>query len=257
MFYGGVDAVKSLISGNSVTISKLALKIVAGRTAPHLYYIIVLIQLTIIAPLLLKVIRGKGKWILYLITPVWLICIYIWCYTMGEVPPLYHTFFPAWIGFYVWGMECRNKKYECFRWIWLIPVAVLMEVAEAYISLKLGAPVAFSCTQLRFSSFLLACSVIRVFLGMTDKSCSERRIAKRLEYIGDKSYGIYFIHYIFILSVRSILNHIQVEVAGITWFIPAVISFIVALSGSLAVMKIGRLILDNCGLSKLADVIGF
>lgn len=245
------------MSESPMALWKLALKIVTGRTAPHLYYIVALTQLTIIAPLLLKLIRGKGKRILYLITPVWLIYVYIWTYIKGEMPPLYHTLFPAWIGFYVWGLECRNRNHESLRWIWLIPVAVLMEIAEAYASLKFGAPVAFSCTQIRLSSFLLAYFVIRVFLGMKFETVFDRRIDTLMEYIGDKSYGIYYIHYFFILLIRPILTQVQVEVAGITWFVPAVISFFVALCGSLAIMKIGRFIMNSCGLSKLADVIGF
>jgi len=61
---------------------------------------LVLMQLTVLTPFLIKVIRQQ-RWarVLFLLTPFYLIGLYSYTLIKGEQLPFYQTFFPAWFVF--------------------------------------------------------------------------------------------------------------------------------------------------------------
>lgn len=253
-----ISSIKAYVFGSElIEPAKIAVKIITGETAPHLYFIVVLLQLTIITPLLIKCIDSGYSKILYAITPVWLIFLYYRCYSNGTMPPLYQYVFPAWIGFYVWGLESKGKTYKGLKRPITFGVVVILEIIEAYYSLRFGFPVNFACSQIRISAFLLAMIVVRLFIGVQESSTHISLVSKALTYLGDHSYGIYFIHYFFILLCARAVKSLTVNLLGITWLFQAAVSFAAALFGSLIVIYIGRKVLCSLKMERVADILGF
>ncbi|SFG64978.1 acyltransferase [Oribacterium sp. WCC10] len=257
-FYALISFIRAYVSGGElIGVVPFAVRIITGKSAPHLYYIVVLLQLTVITPLLIKCIESGYSKILYAVTPIWLIFIYYWCYLNGTMPPLYQYVFPAWIGFYVWGLESRNKTCKGIKSLILPGVAIILEIIEAYYSLRLGFPTNFACSQIRISAFLLATIVVRLFIGVQVSSTQMSLVSKAFAYLGDHSYGIYFIHYFFIILCARVVKSLTVNLLGITWMFQAAISFVVALFGSLIVIFIGRKVLCFLRMERIADILGF
>ncbi len=256
-FYALISFVRAYVSGDElIGVVSFAVQIITGKSAPHLYYIVVLLQLTVITPLLLKCIDNGYSKILYAVTPIWMILLYYWCYSKGTMLPLYQYVFPAWIGFYVWGLESRGKTIRAGNTHLLFGVAVILEIVEAYCSLKHGFPVNFACSQIRISAFLLATIVVRLFIGTQVSATHMNWVSKVLAYLGDHSYGIYFIHYFFILLCAKTVKSLTVNLFGITWIFQAAISFVAALFGSLILIYIGRKVLCFIGMKRAADILG-
>ena len=108
-----------------------------GKAATPLYYIIVMIQLTIMTPWLVK---SRKKW-MYLVSPAYLVIIYTYNIVTGTMPLLYETLFPAWFFFYLLGMDCRSGNIK--KWIkkvniyWVV-VALFVSIVEAFILKIIG-----------------------------------------------------------------------------------------------------------------------
>ena len=104
-----IYTVKNVLFGDNVEWKSVLFDFLTGRVAAPLYYILVLFQLTLLTPFILK--KAGKKW-LYLITPVYLCVIYIWTVIAGAPPRLYGTVFPAWLLFYLLGIDCRAGRLE-------------------------------------------------------------------------------------------------------------------------------------------------
>lgn len=76
-------------------------RFVVEKSATPFYYIVVLIQLTVITPWLVKVVKEdrEEKVLLWLVIPCYLLYLYAWNFTTGSSSRLYETLFPAWFGF--------------------------------------------------------------------------------------------------------------------------------------------------------------
>lgn len=136
-------------------------RFIVGKSATPFYYIVVLIQLTVITPRLVNVVKESKiiKNLLWLITPCYLLYIYVWNLTTGFSPRLYETLLPAWFGFYYLGINVRcGLKLKCSRWKVLIAWAV--SCVEALALRKLGMNVGFYTSQITFGSFLYSVAVI-------------------------------------------------------------------------------------------------
>ena len=254
--YTLLNYIRLYVSGNELFgASTFMVQIITGKSAPHLYYIVVLLQLTTITPLLIKCIESGYSKLLYITTPVWLIYIYYWCYTHSKMPPLYQSFFPTWIGFYVWGLECRTKKCKGLKTPLLFGIAIILEVVEAYFSLFYGSPTNFACSQIRISAFFLAAIVVKMFIGTKEITTHKSLVSKAVVYLGDHSYGVYYIHYFFIMLCAKVVKSLSISILGITWLFQAIILFAVTLFGSLIVMHIGRKILCFLGMKRVADIL--
>ena len=61
------------------------------------YFIVVLMQLAVITPWLVKSVKQNGiiSRILWLVMPVYLVYLYTWNYIVGISPRIYETLFPA------------------------------------------------------------------------------------------------------------------------------------------------------------------
>lgn len=125
-----------------------------GKAATPFYYIVVLVQLTLLTPWL---VRMKNRRWLYMVTPIYLVILYIYNLATGSMPRLYETVFPAWFSFYVLGLDCRSGKWVnvCRRAKnWWIAAVLGLSIIEAFVLLRAGCAIGFVSSQIRFGSFL-------------------------------------------------------------------------------------------------------
>ena len=103
-----------IASQEPINIIKTVAKLLLGLSSGHLYYILVLIQLTLITPFLIKIIQSnrKGSKVLFLVTPLYLLMLYVYSAVFKEQFLFYQTFFSAWFGFYYYGLWVKIKGYK-------------------------------------------------------------------------------------------------------------------------------------------------
>lgn len=201
------------INKDEILNLKVPIKILLGLYSGPLYYILVLLQLIILLPFLIKVIEKRNIFSksLYLITPFYLCLLYWYTIKFGKNPGtglFYATLFPAWFIFYYLGVWLKirgnkiifNKKSS----IIMISLALLLSMVESDILVKMNSTMYIS--QIKLSSFLYSISLISLFLNFQNTYSKRFKI---LEYLGENSYGIYFVHVFFIILFSKVLNNIN------------------------------------------------
>ena len=210
---------------DGVTLWHIVYALICGKAATPLYYVVVMIQLTIITPWL---IRHRRKW-MYLITPAYLVIIYTYNLVTGTVPLLYETLFPAWFFFYLLGMDCRSEKIG--KWIkkiniyWVV-IALLISIAEAVILKTVGCADGFATSQIKFGSFMYAATLA---LWLINNRTEPRR--NILSITGDYSYGIFYCHMLILWGVRKVieltgLNNIWILNFGLCFILTVAVSIV-------------------------------
>lgn len=264
---------RSFLLGEHIDWIKTFLQIILGRTAPHLYYIVVLIIFTIFTPFLVSCIRTRRKSMkitIFLLTPLWL-CYLYWFSSRHQALPKVYNYIPlTWIGFYTLGLSVRDEivKLKFYHGsmaermiqgnrifiILLIPIAI--EIAEAHLIVGAGGLESFACSQVWMSSFLMAFSIVLIFENCHIRS-DTTGACKFLAIIGDYSYGIYFVHYYFVLAGNKIIRTLPFALHEMKWCVDTLIVFPIALLGSLLFIILIRMLLKKNHLTKYATFIGF
>ena len=233
---------------DGITLRHIVYALICGKAATPFYYIVVMIQLTIITPWLL---RHRKKW-MYLVTPAYLVILYTYNIMTGTVPLLYETLFPAWFFFYLLGMDCRsgnignwtNKINICW-----VAIALLVSIAEAFILKIVGCADGFVISQIRFGSFMYA--ALFAFWLLKKENKSERNI---LSITGDYSYGIFYCHMLILWVVRKVI-----QLAGLNnvWILNFCLCFILTSIGSFVFVWIVRNLAHKLKCDKVLILIGF
>lgn len=233
---------------DGITFRHIVYSLICGKAATPFYYIIVMIQLTIITPWL---IRHRKKW-MYLVTPGYLVIIYTYNIMTGTVPLFYETLFPAWFFFYLFGMDCRSENIG--KWIvrinisWVV-IALFVSMAEAFILKLIGCADGFITSQIKFGSFIYT-AVLAVWLLKRDKE-QKRNL---LSITGDYSYGIFYCHMLILWIVRKVF-----ELAGLNnvWILNLGLCFILTAIGSFVLVWIVRRVTHKLKCEKVLLLIGF
>lgn len=197
-----------------IDITETIIGLLFGLSQGHLYYIVVLIQLTLITPFVVKYIKAKrAKVFMFLITPIYILCTYYYVVKYSKQMPNYQTFFPAWFIFYYIGLLLNTSKFKPNFTIQRIVVstivlmtAFLLSILEGLYLLGAGFPIGFAISQIKVSSFIYTFSVISLFLIFM--TYVKNTNFKLLKYIGDNSYGIFFIHMFWVVINDKLLSGI-------------------------------------------------
>lgn len=240
LFYSAVSLLQSLRSEEKVNWPGLICRLLTGKSATPFYYIVVLFQLTVITPYLARAIKDEKRKLtaklLWLVTPVYLVYIYIWNFETGNQPFLYETLFPAWFVFYYLGMQVRcGLKLKAGRGI--IFTAFLFSCAEALLLRHFGMEQGFYISQITAGSFLYSAAGIAWLLQM-----EERKGNGLLVEGGNCSYGIFYIHMIVLMFVRKIVQNPAVES---NWFLYWGTGFLLTCLVSFALVRGGQYIFRN------------
>lgn len=199
---------ETTITGSQpVTTWKIVNSIFFGGAFFPLYFLIVLVELKLISPWMIRHIKRYIKdhrycfykdWAL-LITPAMLIVLYTIQYSTRQQPLVYAQIFPTWFLFYYVG---ALMKLGCISVNG--PVALcctifgqyLSILESAYINEILNVPF-WAASQIKFSTFFYALSFCFLLMSLHRKM--ERTWLVRL---GEFSFGIYLLH-IPVLKVAS------------------------------------------------------
>lgn len=189
-------------------------KLIFGLSAIQLYFILVLLQLAVLTPLLIKSIQGnRGTMVLFLITPLYLIVLYGYAMIYDSQFVFYQTFFPAWFIFYYAGLRLKINGYrplfkrnQLFNSILCCFIALVLGIIEGYGLLMFGFPGDFATIQIKVSSILYVFALINLLLVI--KPYMEKTEVKWLRYLGDNSYGIFYIHMFWIMVSYFILSFV-------------------------------------------------
>lgn len=202
-----------ITSQEPISVLKTIAKIPLGLSSGHLYYILVLLQLTIITPFLIKVIQSnrKGSKVLFLVTPLYLLLLYVYNAVFKEQFLLYQTFFPAWFVFYYCGLWVKFKGYKSLfkthvirKSIILCLLALLASIIEAYALLGFDFSVGFASSQIKVSSFIYTFALINLLI-VVKPYCNIKKNTW-LSTIGDYSYGVYYVHMVWVIIGNKILS---------------------------------------------------
>lgn len=195
---------------------KMPLKAILGLTAAHLYYIVVLVQLILLTPILLKLLENKRKYInalSLLISPLYLCVLYISNIVFDFNMPYYYNYgFWAWIIFYHLGIML--KKEQCFIDKISLSKLCLFSILTLFISIVEGLTLSdffiskghapfLSYTQLSFGSFLYSISLIMIIVKIHKKVTVGTN--NFLVSIGNYSFGIYFVHMAFVILLGKFI----------------------------------------------------
>lgn len=222
-----------------------------GNCCSTFYYILVYMQLVIIAPLVGKLIRSKLWWIGFIITPVAIFTEYILVYYGIDVTYPYNinNFFVWYIFFYL-GMLIRirfenNKIVSSTRrniiCIILIPLCIALELLEGHFWLAMGRD-DFANTQVKLSAMCTGI-VVCVLIGSIILSNNKRKPFKLFVLIGDASFGIYLIHQLIIGIWGRFFPNLMI--AKNYWFI--IEAIIVLIIGFLIVFTLQKIFGEKIG----------
>ena len=195
-----------------MNIGKTVIDFLFGLSASPLYYVFVLVQLVLLTPILIKLInRNRGIFILYLITPAYLVFIYIYTIAFDGQPYLYRLPFLPWFLFFFIGIRIKIRGYKpifktrqlTYSIVFCI-ICLVISILEGYGLVLAGYPSGFASGQIKGSTFLFALSIINLL--MVIKPRFETHKDKLLIKLGDHSYGIYYVHLIWIMLFEWITS---------------------------------------------------
>lgn len=122
LIYSELTLLKNIYNGVEINWLGFVYRFIVGKSATPFYYIVVLIQLTVITPWLVKIVKEKSyiSKALWLVTPTYLLYVYAWNVITGTSPYLYETLFPAWFGFYTSQITVGSFLYSVTMIGWLL-----------------------------------------------------------------------------------------------------------------------------------------
>lgn len=207
-------AIGVLAAGGIGSIWTLLVRIALGLTAAHLYFIVVLVQLTAITPLLVRVATTPWWSTLFVVTPAYWVLLYGHAAVTGAMLPLYNYIFAGWFAFYYAGIcvRLRKKSLEIgvSPAVFAIVVALFASLGEASLLIGSGLPIGLAISQLKATSVLYAFAVFALALALKPRASEmPRALAK----IGRDSYGIYYVHMVWIIGMGALTSHVQSLVA--------------------------------------------
>lgn len=231
-----------------------------GNCCSIYYYIFVYMQLVIVTPVLIRLMKSRLKWLGLTISALAIIIEYIMAFNGVTIiyPYNINNLF-VWVSFYYLGLNTGNESFiikEYTTKTYLIGiiamiVALLIEIIEA-LGWKAYGRYDIATSQLKLSS--LVCSMILCILlyGIITKEKSLKNngahIRKAMVYLGGCSFGIYLIHQLIILVWNDYLYEYRIDSPA--WF---VIEAIVVIVICVIVIALGRVVFGK----KIGKYIGF
>ncbi len=186
-------------------------KFITGRCCGIYYYIFVYMQLVVLTPLIIKLIKSKYQILGWLITPVFTILFkYIFVWTgLNPASSNFNYLFVAWFIYYYLGILLGNniitpKRNNCLYSV-LYVTAITLSIFEGLIWYKVG-NYDMATTQLRITSIFT--SIVAILFAYhfikNNKDISKNTFNKILVTIGNTSFGVYLSH-ILIINVLSLI----------------------------------------------------
>ena len=183
------------------SVKESILRFITFKSEAHLYYVVVLFQLVIITPIILKVLEKKKiKIVLYAITPIYLIILGVLRIFVNTQIPFYQFLFCGWIIYYILGIEHDKIKTKTNYALALVLLGISI-IINVYTYSKNPSLYPYVTSQLNICNMFYVLGIIPIIVDKNSKYTSSK-ISCIIEKVGDNSFGIYFIH----LMVLKILR---------------------------------------------------
>lgn len=185
---------------------KFFIKILTGTSCGIYYYILVYIQLVLITPFVIKLVKSKYKNIGFTITPVFMLIYYLIVIILKkEIPfPINANNFAIWFIYYYLGITLGNnqiiiKNMNNIKIV--VVISLVLQIFEGILWDKLGY-YGMATTQLKFTSMIsnILILLLTFFWLSNGKEIEEKSWKNYLIEIGGMSFGIYLSH-ILILGI--------------------------------------------------------
>lgn len=207
-------------------LKHLIYTLLTGQAMAQLYFIVVFAQLVILTPLIVKTLGNKKLTVLMLlITPAFLVGCYSYYYISNRYIGFPYNALPfiTWLMFYYLGILCKNSPKTRDIITKYIGLACLGYVVGIFLSIFEGLSIyhfdsswfGFATSQIKISSFLTSFFLIWIAMYLHGKIQIRSRL---LVYIGNNSFGIFFIHILVmrLVSKTGVLSNITNQVAYAT-----------------------------------------
>ncbi len=194
------------------TWGRFPVHLLTGYSCGAFYFIVVYMQLTLLAPLTDRMIHSRFRNLGFLITPAAIGFEYVLEFMGRELPKPYNeVFFPVWFLYFYLGMMVRadleedkagflteaEKRAVSRRWILvLLPVSMILQISEAFVW-SAGGYGRMKYTQIKLGTLVTSCLVILLAIRWITSEMKipfPKHVVHGLTYVGDISFGIYFTH---------------------------------------------------------------
>lgn len=180
-------------------------KICRGNIAVPLYFILVLLQMTLLTPVILK---WKQKAVLWLVSPLCMLGNFVYIYVNKREIPSSQLFFGFWLIYYLLGISLQGRslskplftkgKLQVF-----IAAAIVTACLDSVLLSKWNLPSNYVYSQIRLGmiSYILLLAIwCHKYMQSSKVVCN-----KLFSILGDCSEGIYYIHVFFLYCINKIL----------------------------------------------------
>ena len=196
------------------SFSRLALGTLTGYYSTHLYYIFILIQLTLLTPFLLRKKTARIGFIIICI--IFYVCRYLaYFLELNYFNKIWKFCFPCFGLFYILGIEWRHNGLERIKNIKIsfciifFVLTLLLSFGESFLLLQLGVDSDFIVSQVKISSVFFSFSVI-CFLLKLHTIVSITKSNNLFVIIGNNSFSIYFIHLLILYCINMVLKILNI-----------------------------------------------
>jgi len=200
-------AINYIFKNDRIDFFRAIRRIMAGGCQIHLYFILVLVQMTIITPFVAMLYKRNKKYhyLFLVITPLHFLAICLYRYLFNSDMPLKATVFTAWFLFYWLGLYCNIEKKNSLINRQAMPVlfGVILSCAGGILLEKIFS-YDLAVSQIKISSCILTVAIINVILHNKEKIVPKQHNV--LVKLGDISYGIYYVHMVGILITSHIIE---------------------------------------------------
>lgn len=219
-------AFRAFVSRSPIEIEELLIDISTGNSIVVGYFVIVLLQYTLISPLL-NSIKSNKKHVAILLFATLLGLVYTYIiqifYPNSDISkfPYYSLPFIVWYPFFHMGLLIHktkpliNNKTSVFFAI----LGFVASISEGYL-LYNNINYSFAVSQIKLTSILFSISICLLISANIDKKINDGLITK----IGGISYGIYLSHVLIMMILSKLFSYFIFNQNSITFFMILFIS---------------------------------
>lgn len=237
-----------LVVTQRLTAGGIVKGVLFETSSAQMYYLLVYAQLVMLTPLLYRVLRSH-RLLVYCVTPVFLLVREV-AAIVGVALPQVQVLFPAWLLFYVlgldWGKVGRAATRRCSLLPRLLVACLFLQLVSGFAWLARG-DYNMATTQLKLSSMATS-AVLVVLIGLTGHRLRQLFARSHLVKLGDLSFGIYLCHILVLSVVTKVLGFVAIPPLMAT-----VVNLAVTLVVSACVVAAGATLLPR----KVCEVLGF
>ena len=206
-----------VIGGKPFDLLRVPKAFLFGTATAPLYFLHVLLQLTLITPILVAIVKGRStfvkvlKWILLGTTPLYILALYAYDFYAGTQLPHYELPCLAWFTYYYLGLFCANNREAEVKNLGVFPsvliafLALFIAIWEGFVIYNQAGAEMFSLanSQIRFGSMLFSLAVINLIFRIKD---TNPKANKLLSGLGDYSFGIYSFHMFWMIPLAFVFS---------------------------------------------------